>query len=168
VYQKWVCGERDEQWTEVVTAADTAGGEAVVTVGRVGPGGTVTPWEKVGVADRRLDRLGDRGVVQNPSRCLLDLRTPPDPDRLRDDRLAGKGTHTTSGPEQIGVLAGSFLAARVTTEPPAVGGWLMVPFVETSWYAPGIGLVRYEAGPISGEEPRAIEVVLVSVTPGKP
>ena len=71
-------------------------------------------------------------------------------------------TFTAYGPEQVSVPAGTFKAIRVVREAKVL--WPE----ETTWYAPGVGVVKSEFADGPRSKPRRVEMVLTYFALGTP
>jgi hypothetical protein len=142
VYELRIPGSAAEM-TEAITAAGEKDGAVVVTVSRTYRGETAE-FMRAAVSDRGVRRLSvggrdlpaDRWLVKVPARAgdtwTVELDNPP------PGRPPLKMAYTVRGEEEVEVPAGKFKAVRVDAvlDDPAV------PAPVTSWYAPGVGLVR--------------------------
>ena len=174
VYEQRFYGEMPEQWAEVITEVKKEGADRIVSVGRVGNDGKVTPTEVYRVADEKADRLSRDGVKDDPPLRLFERKLAAlnlRPGRLRPQSKWIWAPQLTS----VTVPAGTYQACEpesgqeIMKEQPLR---LVVPLREVSWYAPGIGLVKRASLsrglPLGGEKaPPVLEVVLKSFTPGK-
>jgi hypothetical protein len=174
VYQTRMFGEPDEERTLVVTAVEGSGIEKIVTVGRIGKDGQVSPWEKVRVNDQRVYRLKDQGVLdaeqqlivegpnrfdENTERLFPSLRAD-NPQLARIIAADRMRIGVQSWPlTSLKVPAGTFNAIREVRSGGGQANDLVVRYSEESWYARDVGLIKRTVGPT--------EIVLKSFTAGK-
>lgn len=151
-------GVGDQEMTEAVSGFKRKGEVAVVTVVAVEPSGTY-PLQTVAVSTDGLTRLEYVGEKFDPPVPLLKL-----PARVgarwavKTEFLATAwaGTRTVQGEEEVRVPAGTFTAVKVEWDNIVDG---RPRGKTTSWYAPGIGLVKADFGTSTK--------VLKKFTPGK-
>jgi hypothetical protein len=163
---KWVYQQGDEEWTEVVTAVERKDGVLVVSVGRVEPGGKVTPDHKEVVSDLGLTRVEALGVKLDHPLCPLKVPGPRCAEWVVDRGELAPLTCTARGSERVRVPAGEFDAVRVDGEFRLGEGRV---WAGTRWYARGVGLVKKETPltAVHGETEDCVETVLKSFTPGQ-
>jgi hypothetical protein len=152
VYEERAFGERVGRYTEVVTAVRDRGPVKVVAVDRVAEDGAIDPVGEFEVSDGRVTRVG-----AGHGSPLVEYRGPW-PDRAGADGFGPTVVSSLRLPQPVKVPAGTFTAVPVVAGPDGgTSGDLVLRYAERAWYAPGVGLVRREAGPY--------ETVLVSFTP---
>jgi hypothetical protein len=155
-------GDNSYEYTEVVTAAEKKGDAYRVSVGRESAG-EVSALATVEVSARGVFRLGTAGTELPKPLPLLKLPAKPG-DTWESDPAAAKAgvgptVYTVGKEEEVEVPAGKFRAIPVEAVRELKGR----TFKSTSWYAPGVGLVKLVSS--SGASERV--QVLKSFTPGK-
>ena len=162
---KWVSDWEGKERTFVITAVEDKDGAKVVSVAEVLTGGKEVPHEQVAVSDKGILRLAwgkpfdtPLWVLKVPAKAgeVAAFDIPAEPGVIPES-----GTKTAHGPEKVEVPAGAYLAWRVETEVTARGGVpLQPPHRSTTWFAPGVGVVKWVIGDGKSR-------VLKSFTPGK-
>ena len=153
------------EFTEVVTQVEARGGGLRVTVARypgpAGKAGKASAVSVFAVSAGGLARAAARGRDLPAPEPLLKLPAKAgDTWKVGAGGPGGAGAVCTVGPEEEEeVPAGKFRAVRVETATD-LGA---VSLKTTSWYAPGVGLVK-EVTPAGA---RSATRVLKSFTPGK-
>jgi hypothetical protein len=149
----------------VITEVAEKDGEKFISVGREAKGG-VTPAGKFKLTkEGGIESVGIREARDVPLPAL-DKPAKPGDEWEEDSALPGnvpaKQKTVIRGPERVKVPAGTFEALRVERTITFVGpeGRTHVLPTLTSWYAPGVGLIREEG---AGRELGALK----SFTPGK-
>jgi hypothetical protein len=161
----WVYVEGPNEYTQVVTGVETAGGVTVVTVAEhhvQQPGQRPGPPRKVAVGPEGVSVLDD-GQSWDPPFPLLKLPTAagqrPEPTDFRRGDSRYTLDQVVGEPEFVDVPAGRFLAVPVTVSVAVSVGPAGWSEPATLWYAPNVGLVRLR----QGDRDR----VLKDFTPGK-
>lgn len=158
---RWVY--KGDGTAEVVTSAERDGGYTVLRIGRERDG-KVTPYRQLSVSAGGL--FAGVGGRKETLEQLLRLPARAGDTWSGTDRLDGRLTrrYTVAGEEDVTVPAGKYRAVRVDVEAVRGGG---VMSRSSSWYAPGVGLVRVVSKNVAAVAPREVERVLETFTPGR-
>jgi hypothetical protein len=147
---KWVYQSRDQEWTQVVTAVEEKDGVFVVTYDTLAADGTTEAQYQRAVSEYGISLVAGKQVEFVPKQLCLKLPYK-ELETWKDEDL--EVIYKSLKSERVKVPAGVFDAIPVEME--TTTGHRVLG--ETSWYAPGVGVVKRSRG----------DVVLKSFTPGK-
>jgi hypothetical protein len=165
---EWVYGSADSKEDEFadtlsITEAEESDGATVVTVAR-SFNGRPQSTETIRVSSEGLFLLANSHGKHDPPACMLKLPHKAG-DRWQSYSLPVKPERgfvdVAVKEEQVKVPAGTFNAIRVDTESHRRGE---TKRLYTHWYAPDVGVVKYECGEAFGGQG---QTVLKSFNPGK-
>ncbi|MBN9523600.1 hypothetical protein J0H58_34665 [bacterium] len=156
---RWVYRDAPQEWSETITAAEKRSGATVITIEKkiLKAGGPGVSTLKVEVSNRGVIRVEVNGQKDDIRHYWLKLPAEPGTE-WRETWPQGSTVRTrVSNLERITVPAGTYQAIPVEAESkhPAE----VVAIRTTSWYAPGVGLVKQDGG--------SYEILLTSFTPGR-
>jgi hypothetical protein len=170
---KWVYQYSDgTELTSVITKVEVKDGSKVVSVSRAGKDGVPNHIFTRQVSSKGLFviKVGDPPKSVNPPMCELRLPCKPgekwtaSPDDLNNPYFGVKYERKTHGWEDVSVPSGTYRAIRVEENR------IFSPRVSwqySTWYAPGVGLVKVISDEGDGHKRRIKkEGVLKSFTPG--
>ncbi len=158
----WVYDHSGADRTVVVSRVEDRDGAKLVTTEFVGGDGRRTPHAVVAVSADGVFLVAERGTALAEPRCLLKL--PYREGQTWRSAWGGLVEARTAGPwEKVKVPAGEFVAVRVRSK--HAHDLIGDDGSATSWYAHGVGLVRYADG--GGQIRLENDLVLKSFTPGK-
>lgn len=146
----------DDLYTDTIVEAEQLDGAAIVTVVRFFSRKPMST-EKIQVASDGLFLLENGHGKHDPPACLLKLPYKP-ADRWKSYSLPIKSDRglvkIAAAEEQVKVPAGTFNAIRVDTEVTNDG---KASRLYTHWYAPDVGVIKYESGEdVGGKRPAMV------------